>query len=165
MNVPSIADELFRELSEPEDVSIPSIAFWLNSNIGKLNNLLGTEYISQDSNIVPELDEQTKSIYKLLYLISYSIRQINKNLGAAGYTSFAEVKEGNRSVRRVNKTDIAKTYQSLVNSYNDELQGQLLNYKMNHSTPQQFIVDNPILTELPTIIASRNSFSRRGDDF
>ncbi len=147
MTVETIADELYRELEEPDDVSIPSIAFWLVSNIGRLNNLIGTDFTIESSVIVPDLHENQKAIYKTLYFIHYYKRQVNSNLGAAGYSAIAEVKEGNRTVRRTNKTEIAKNYRSMVADYNDELMQQLMAYKMNQCTPEQFIVGNPILTD------------------
>ena len=44
MKIVDIADEIFRELDQPKDVSIPQIAFWIRVNVGSLNNLLHTEY-------------------------------------------------------------------------------------------------------------------------
>ena len=38
MKIVDIADEIFRELGSPSDLSIPAIAFWLRSNMGALNN-------------------------------------------------------------------------------------------------------------------------------
>ena len=40
MKVVDIADEIFRELSEPSTLSIPAIAYWVRSNVGELNNYL-----------------------------------------------------------------------------------------------------------------------------
>ena len=148
MNVADIADEIFRELGEPEDVSIPSISFWLTSNIGKLNNLIDTAYVIEDEEISPAIADDEKAIYKLLYIISYYSRQVNKNLGAAAYSTILEVKEGNRTVRRANKNDIAKTYRSLVSDYNEDLMAQVLNYKMNRADPDSLVVPNPLLTEI-----------------
>ena len=42
MKVVDIADEIFRELSEPSTLSIPAIAYWVRSNVGELNNYLNT---------------------------------------------------------------------------------------------------------------------------
>lgn len=147
MNVTNIADEIYREL-DSNDIAIPSIAFWLRSNVGKLNNLIDTEYTIVSSEFFPELGESEKAIFKLLYMIYYYNRHVNKNLGAAAYVSIMEVKEGNRTVKRTNKTDIAKTYRNLVADYNEELLGQLLNYKMNRADPVQFIVGNPVLDDV-----------------
>ena len=44
MKVVDIADEIFRELSEPSTISIPSISFWIRSNVGELNNRINTTF-------------------------------------------------------------------------------------------------------------------------
>ena len=82
-----IADEIYRELGEPSDVSIPSVAFWLRTNLGKLNILINKRYtintldlevdaISPDTFTLTE-----KAIFKKLYTISYYDRQIVNLIG------------------------------------------------------------------------------------
>jgi len=44
MKIVDIADEIYRELSEPATISIPSIAFWIRSNVGELNNRINTTF-------------------------------------------------------------------------------------------------------------------------
>ena len=44
MKIVDIADEIYRELSEPSTISIPSIAFWIRSNVGELNNRINTTF-------------------------------------------------------------------------------------------------------------------------
>ena len=82
-----IADEIYRELGEPSDVSIPSIAFWLRTNLGKLNILINKRYsintldLEVDA-ISPETFTITeKSIFKKTYKIHYYDRQIIKLIG------------------------------------------------------------------------------------
>jgi len=82
-----IADEIYRELGEPSDVSIPSVAFWLRTNLGKLNILINKRYsintldLEVDA-ISPETFTITeKSIFKKTYKIHYYDRQIIKLIG------------------------------------------------------------------------------------
>ena len=50
MKIVDIADEIYRELGEPTDNSIPPIAFWIRTNLGTLNNYLNTvEFPLKDS--------------------------------------------------------------------------------------------------------------------
>ena len=44
MKVVDIADEIYRELSEPTTISIPAISFWIRSNVGELNNRINTTF-------------------------------------------------------------------------------------------------------------------------
>jgi hypothetical protein len=50
MKIVDIADEIYRELSEPSTISIPSIAFWIRSNVGELNNRINTTFKIRDTN-------------------------------------------------------------------------------------------------------------------
>ena len=155
----STADELFRELSEPSDMSVSSIAFWITSNIGQLNNLLDLEYAVVDEELVPALGDNEKAVLKTLLEIWYYKKQINKNLGAAAYTTISEVREGNRTVRRANKNEVAKTYVAMLKELKDTLSEQVLAYKMNSAEPQQVLVPRPILTDLP--ISAYSSINTR----
>ena len=82
-----IADELHRELGEPDDISIPSIAFWLRSNVGKLNIHLNKKYFINTLDLeVDAISPETftiteKTIFKKLYNIHYYDRQIIKLIG------------------------------------------------------------------------------------
>ena len=69
----SIADEIHRELASPTDLSIASIAFWLRSNIGELNNLLNLdrEIIDTTLELNAELTTQQSVIFKKLYFVHY----------------------------------------------------------------------------------------------
>ena len=44
MKVVDIADQIYREFSYPKDFDIPYIAFWLQNNVGSLNNQIHTNY-------------------------------------------------------------------------------------------------------------------------
>ena len=69
MKIVDIADEIFRELDQPTDVSIPQIAFWIRVNVGSLNNLINTEYTIDTTTleISPDPAIEEKSILKKLY--------------------------------------------------------------------------------------------------
>ena len=82
-----IADEIYRELGEPSDVSIPSVAFWLRTNLGKLNILINKRYTINTLDLeVDAISPETftiteKSIFKKIYNIHYYDRQIIKLIG------------------------------------------------------------------------------------
>ena len=82
-----ISDEIYRELGEPSDISIPSIAFWLRTNLGKLNIHLNKKYFINTLDLeVDAISPETftiteKTIFKKLYNIHYYDRQIIKLIG------------------------------------------------------------------------------------
>ena len=59
MKVVDIADEIFRELSEPSTLSIPAIAYWVRSNVGELNNYLNTSFRVSHSTF--EIEEKVEA--------------------------------------------------------------------------------------------------------
>jgi len=59
MKIVDIADEIYRELSEPATISIPSISFWIRSNVGELNNRINTTFKIRDTN--PDIYELSGS--------------------------------------------------------------------------------------------------------
>ena len=85
MKIVDIADELYRELTEPCDLSIPAISFWLRSNIGMLNNLISTEYFVDETSLEifqkicdvdTEIGDDEKVIFKKLYMIFFLFIQL-----------------------------------------------------------------------------------------
>jgi hypothetical protein len=82
-----IADEIYRELGAPPDISIPSVAFWLRTNLGKLNILINKRYTINTLDLeVDAISPETftiteKAILKKMYNISYYDRQIIKLIG------------------------------------------------------------------------------------
>lgn len=157
MNLSDIADEIFTELSEPSDISQASIIYWLYTNIGGLNSLLERAFETTASVITPSPSEIEKQILKKLYFLYFYGRQMNRNLGAAALVLVASVTEGNRTVRRFDRTNVARNYKSLIDDIKDELHIAVLAYKMGAATPAQFIVQNPILTETNLLVRSLGS--------
>lgn len=159
MKIVDIADELFRESDSATDLSLPAISFWLTSNVGKLNTLLGLSIKVKNAEFVPELDEEQKSIYKLLFQLSYLDRQVKKNLGAAAYgSSIVEVKDGDRLTRKVNKNEIAKTYASTRREIREDLDGLVLLYKMNQAVPLEVsgVTENDVIGMDASLVSVNN---------
>jgi len=81
-----IADEIYRELGYQDDVSISSIAFWLRTNLGKLNILIAKDFLI-DPNTLEIINPNypftllEKAILKKLYNLHYYDRQILNLIG------------------------------------------------------------------------------------
>jgi len=158
MTTTSIADEIFRELDEPTDCSIPKIAFWLQTNVGTLNLKLGSSVVVNGGVLSDDLSLAAQAIFKSLFKIDYLKRQINRNLGAAAYSSVSEVKEGNRTVKRTNKNDVAKSYLAAKESEERVLNGLVAAYKQNAFAGGDYnYVANPVLEELDSFQNSHRS--------
>ena len=145
-----IADELFRELGEPDDISIPSIAFWLRTNIGSLNVLLNKPYTINLSTLEVE-DTSTdpfgineKTIFKKLYTIHYYDRQLRKTLVSVNLDSVVSISDEGSSVTKVNKNELSKTFANIKKQEMEELKNLLDKYELNEVSPLQVAGDDTI---------------------
>jgi hypothetical protein len=147
-----ISDEIYRELGEPSDLSIASIAFWLRTNIGDLNILINKKfYITDDTleigipeNSGDEFKDIEKSIFKMLYSIHYYERLFRNALGAASVDGTIETDENGFRTKSVNKNELAKTYATLRKQINEELMVLTKNYNINEAKPIQVAGDDTI---------------------
>jgi len=85
MTISGIAQEIYIELGDPEDISNSSIQYWLRTNVGKINILLNNNFSintgTNEFSSTPNFGELEKSIYKKLYNIHYYDRQILNLIG------------------------------------------------------------------------------------
>src|SRR6266403_1509374 len=116
IDIVSIADQTYRELETPDEISIPNIIFWLQSNLPALNLLIGTQYaLDVKEEVIPILGDSEGIILKYLYLVYYYNRLIKSNLQAGAF-DWSELSEGDSHIRRVSRNEIAKTYIQLKNA-------------------------------------------------
>ena len=165
MKVVDIADEIFRELSEPSTLSIPAIAYWVRSNVGELNNYLNTSFrVSHETfeiteqveatgreptsfnssvdNDTLELQFEEKAVLKKMYNVHYYDQQLRSTLGAASNDPVVEVVSDGSKVRKINKNELSKTYASLKRQEYDELSDIINAYKLRLSAPIQVAGDD-----------------------
>ena len=147
-----IADEVYRELGEPADISIASIAYWLRTNIGKLNVLINKPYLINETTLEIYSSDETndpfgineKTIFKKIYTLYYYERLFRNALGAASTDSVIEIDQNGFRAKRVNKNELAKTYSELKKQADAELKILLDKYDINGVTPLQVVGDDTI---------------------
>ena len=159
-----ISDEIYRELGEPSDLSLASIAFWLRTNIGDLNILINKKYYIIESTLEIGIVEDSgetftdleKSIFKMIYSIHYYERLFRNALGAASTDSTIEIDQNGFRAKRVNKNELAKTYSDLRKQIVSELDILTRNYNLNESQPLQVAGDDTIEAPGRSYSYSRN---------
>jgi hypothetical protein len=113
------------------------IEAWLQSNLGQLNTLLNTAHSGSDA----ELDLESQSIYRELYMSNYYRKQARNALrGLVGNTNGADIlniKDGNSSVSFTNKNEVAKVYKSMVDESNQRIEKLVAQYNMYQAEPLQ----------------------------
>ena len=147
-----VADEVYRELGEPSDISIASVAYWLRTNIGKLNVLLNKPYLINDTTLEIYSSDETKdpfginekTIFKKIYTVHYYERLFRNALGAASTDSTIEIDQNGFRAKKVNKNELAKTYSDLKKQADAQLKILLDKYELNEVTPIQVAGDDTI---------------------
>ena len=159
-----ISDEIYRELGEPSDISIASVAYWLRTNIGKLNVLLNKPYLINDTTLEIYSSDETKdpfginekTIFKKIYTVHYYERLFRNALGAASTDSTIEIDQNGFRAKRVNKNELAKTYSDLKKQSDAELKILIDQYDLNEVTPLQVAGDDTIEAPGRSYSYSRN---------
>jgi len=151
MKVVDIASEIYSELARPDTLSVPPIAFWLRNNIGDLNNRINQDFYvdsttmeinraTQDADgndVVVEVGDEEKAIFKKMYIIHYYGVQIRESLGAASTDTWVEIQSDGTSVRRINKVEQGRQYQFIKMSETEDLEKAINAYKMRAAAPIQ----------------------------
>ena len=146
MKIVDIADEIFRELGQPEEVSIPQIAFWIRVNVGTLNNTINQCYAIDDNTleISPDPGLEEKSILKKLYTMHYYDLKIRSTLGAAATDPIVEVTSDGASVRKINRNQTSQLFLNLKKQEMEDYNSLVANYKMLKSKPIQVVGDDTV---------------------
>ena len=147
-----VADEVYRELGEPADISIASVAYWLRTNLGKLNVLLNKPYLISDTTLEIYSSDETndpfgineKTIFKKIYTVYYYERLFRNALGAASTDSVIDISQNGFSARKINKNELAKTYSELKKQADIELKILTDKYELNEISPLQVAGDDTI---------------------
>ena len=155
MKVVDIANEIYMELASPSNTSVAAIAFWVRSNIGRLNNFLN-ENFSIDAttyeiintladNTTQEININAAAVLKKMYSLHYYDILIRENIGASGTDSFVEVESDGMRVRRVSKTEVGRNLYNLKKAESEELQLMIHAYKSNSASPIQVAGDDTVV--------------------
>jgi hypothetical protein len=159
--VTDLASQAFQELGEPDDFSIPIIAYWFRSNIGSLNSAINTQfyinpttmeiervdpsYGSNDQVIPIDLDE--KYILKLMFVNHFYDVQIRKNIITYGTRIAVEVSSDNHKVRLASPTEIGKNLYMFKKGLVEELRSWINYYCQARSTPLSITGDDVVMGE------------------
>jgi len=158
MKVVDIADETYRELGSPTDMSIPAIAFWLRTNLGSLNNHINTSFVVNETtyeleqettddggtSVTLEIAEEEKSIFKKLYMLHYYDIKIRSNIISISTDSVVSVTDDNSSVTKINKNEVSRVLTNIKRLEFEELKNLINQYNLNKSAPIQVAGDDTV---------------------
>lgn len=144
-----ISDEIYRELGEPSDISIASIAYWLRTNLPNLNILINKKFFIDNNLEISGSQTEPfglveKNIFKKMFIIFYYERLFRNSLGAASVDSVVSVTDDGSTVVKINKNEIAKNYSQLKIQSKNELDQLIKSYNLNEISPKQVAGDDTI---------------------
>lgn len=138
--------------SYPDDGSRFSTGFisgWLETNLGLLNGITHEEFsINSTGAFEPSsLAPVEESIYRLLYDIYYYQRASRYALkGIVWDSSLTDamimVKEGDTTIQRTSKHQVARTFSDLAKAAEDTLNDLVFQYNSSKAAPRQVVGAN-----------------------
>jgi hypothetical protein len=154
MKVVDIANEIYLENASPSDTTIPAIAFWIRSNVGKLNAMLYERFFIDSTTLdihrccgeqVFEIGQMGSSIIKLMFKVYRADLDIRNMLYSATTDTILKATDQEFSVEKVNKSELLKTLSQLKKDTLKELQDLVHNYRSFHGEPSQVAGDDTVM--------------------
>jgi hypothetical protein len=148
MKVVDIANEIYLENASPEDTSISAIAFWIRSNVGKLNTILYEDFSLDSSSFEildgggTEISYIAVAIMKAMYKVYRVELDIRANINAINNDSILAASDEGFSIRKVNRSEVLKTLTAFKKDTLTELTQLMHNYRSLNSMPSQVAGDD-----------------------
>lgn len=147
---------VYTELDEPESFSIAKISAWFldNANVGKLNNLIGTQIsgvaykdqygVVTGYDLIPNPNNDQLAIYKMMFDFEYFKNQARfaTSSSLVEGEDWVSLGEGDSRVQRINKNEIAKNYRALARDIKQDLDKAVKMYLKYNSVPDQIVGDD-----------------------
>ena len=150
MKVVDIANEIFLENASPSDTTIPAIAFWIRSNVGKLNTVIYEDFYVDTTDLEIHkckdwlIGSMGASIIKMLFKI-YRIDLDSRNMMVAvQYDTVLKATDQDFSIEKVNKSELLKTFANMKKDALKELQDLVHSYRSYYGEPKSVNGDDDI---------------------
>lgn len=148
MKVVDIANEIYLENSSASDTSIPAIAYWIRSNIGRLNVITYEDFYVNDTTLEIldssgiEISYLATSILKTIYRTYRIDLDIRAHLTAISNDSILEASDEGFRVKKINRSELLKTLTLLKKDTLAELTNLAHNYHSLKGLPSQIAGDD-----------------------
>jgi Holliday junction resolvasome RuvABC endonuclease subunit len=169
----NFVNSIYGQIGEPTAYSLSRVSGWVldNSNLGKLNNLIGTNYISEYITgvtgvtgyaITPQPGNNELAIYSLVFEYNYYSQlardtAISAGTAAGDWTSLAE---GDSRISRVNKNEVSKTLRGIASDTKQNLDKSVKMYLKYEATPNQVVGDDTVALNNYVIVEYNRNYYR-----
>lgn len=114
------------------------IEAWLTANTGMLSARLAECFTG-------ELTPEQESIFTQMFLVNYYGKAAQSaNSGVGGSVDWITIREGDSTVTRTNKNEVAKSYLAMRKQTNEELDKLIAAYHLKYATAQQVAGDDTL---------------------
>ena len=151
MKVVDIADEIYFENGEASDTAVSSIAYWVRSNVGRLNSyLLSTYSISANSLEIQDEDGaeigiNEAAILKKMWMVDRYNTMIRTQLTSiSAGDDLVSISDEQSTYERANKSEIIKSLRLLKDGEVKELNDLINDYNLFGTTPTQVAGDDTV---------------------
>ena len=139
-SVHDLADEIFANEFEYDSgyAQFYYISGWLANNVGLLNTKIYCQYSVESGNFTPTgtFQQEERAIYKQMYLYEFYTKKTRQVLrGVDSAVDFVTLREGDTSITRTNKNELAKTYRGLANDAREEMERLVSSYNIYRAAP------------------------------
>lgn len=155
-NLEEFFNNVYLDIGEPSDYSVSRVSAWFLdiSNLGKLNNLIGTCFEIkelQDNNcnvtgyeIYPYFKSDQLAIYKILFEYEYYKKEASNAARSSlvNGNDWTSLSEGDSSISRVNRNEVAKNLRSMYKDTQENLNQAVKMYLKYNAIPDQIIGDD-----------------------
>ena len=145
--VSTVATGIYRDEFDSDTgyQSISQISGWLENNVGLLNTQLYTSFSGSGTTDGDTALQGTGTfryeeadIFKQLYLVEYYKKKTRSVLkGIDSSIDFITLRDGDSTITRTNKNEIAKTYRGLTNDAQTRLDALTAKYNIYGAVPVQ----------------------------
>ena len=145
--IEDFASGVYEDIGSPSTPTVVSISGWAENNIGLLNIVIDTCYITASGDFYPAMGNQESGIYQEMYKVKHYERQLQyavSNVAVKGTGSaldWVELRDGDSVVRRANPAEFARIYRGLKSDAQKELNDLVETYRANLGQPQQIVGD------------------------
>jgi len=131
-----LAYEIHQELDAPATPTTGSIFYWLESNVGKLNNKISTFYCYESGDYYPQLGDDEKGILKAIYYGFYYKNKARTALMSTSNNNILSLRDDQSSVTFVQPKQVARAYSDLAKESDIEADNLANLWKHNRSGPR-----------------------------
>jgi hypothetical protein len=159
-SISNFITNVYHDLGNPVDFPIFRLSGWFldQANLGKLNNLIGTQFsgvyntgqLGQITgyNIEPMMSNDQMAIYKTLFEYEYfksAARSVAQSAAFSnGGNDWISLREGDSSITRANKNEISKNFRSMANDAKLDLDRSVKMYLKYNAIPEQVAGDDTV---------------------